>query len=107
LGIRGAGELTPNALQAEYAKASGVVFASSEDNAPGVLVEAAMCGLPVISLNTQMTHWLSRDGFPTYGLDEVRGMKQFDEIASGYRAFLAGRQPNAVAREYEKLYTSL
>lgn len=105
-GIVGLGVLSKSRLGAEYQRSSALIFSSSEDNAPGVLAEAAQFGLPVICLNPKMAKWLQADGLPLSELEQVRSTKESDPqiLPTDYSLFLARRQPSVVARQYLDLY---
>jgi glycosyltransferase involved in cell wall biosynthesis len=106
IGVLGLGELTQGELAVQYQSAAALVFSSSEDNAPGVLAEAAYFGLPTICLDPQMAVWLEADGFPLSQLDEVRRGANAGQLEPqiDYSEFLLQRRPEVVARKYLELY---
>lgn len=108
-GIRGMGELSALDLQAYYSSCCALIFSSSEDNAPGVLSEAACFGLPVICLNPKMAEWLRRDGFPFSSLEKIRaGLSDRPaSVFSEYSRFLSDRRPEVIAQKYLELYSGL
>lgn len=108
-GIRGMGELSALDLEAYYSTCSALIFSSSEDNAPGVLSEAACFGLPVICLNPNMAEWLRRDGFPFSSLDNIRAglADKPASVFSDYYRFLSDRRPEVIAQKYLELYSGL
>jgi glycosyltransferase involved in cell wall biosynthesis len=107
-GILAAGSMPPEDLANAYRNSRALVFASSEDNAPGVLAEAASHGLPIICLDTQMRTWLGSDGLSTLEIDQVRRLSKSDakSIVRSYEQFLQARQPQVAAQRYLKLYFS-
>ena len=107
-GIFAAGSTQPVELANAYRNSRALVFASSEDNAPGVLAEAASHGLPIICLDPQMRAWLSDDGLTTLELDQVRRLSKADaeSLVGSYEQFLQARQPQVAAQRYFNLYFS-
>ena len=107
-GIFAAGSMQLEELANAYRNSRALVFASSEDNAPGVLAEAASHGLPIICLDTQMRTWLGSDGLSTLEIDQVRRLSKSDaeSIVRSYERFLQTRQPQVAAQRYLELYFS-
>lgn len=107
-GIIAAGSMQPEELAIVYMNSKALVFASSEDNAPGVLAEAASHELPIICLDPQMRAWLSDDGLTTLELDQVRRLSKADaeSLVGSYEQFLQARQPQVAAQRYLELYFS-
>jgi glycosyltransferase involved in cell wall biosynthesis len=106
--IIGLGSKSPEELQKHYSESSALLFASTEDNAPGVLAEAALAMLPIVCLNEAMIGWLDKDGLTCLSIDEVRSLQDrgLSELSSTYRSFLAEREPMKVAQRYLDLYYS-
>jgi glycosyltransferase involved in cell wall biosynthesis len=106
--IIGLGSKLPEELQKYYSESSALLFASTEDNAPGVIAEAALARLPIVCLNEAMIGWLVKDGLTCLSIDEVRSLQQSDhsDLSSTYRSFLAEREPIKVAQKYLDLYYS-
>lgn len=107
-GIFAAGSMQPEELVTAYRNSRALVFASSEDNAPGVLAEAASNGLPIICLDAQMRRWLGNDGLSTLEIDQVRRLSKDDaeSLVRSYKQFLQERQPQVAAQRYLELYFS-
>lgn len=106
--IFAAGSIQPEELVTAYLNSRALVFASSEDNAPGVLAEAASNGLPIICLDAQMRKWLGNDGLSTLEIEQVRRFPKADpeSLRRGYQLFLQERQPQVAAQRYLELYFS-
>lgn len=103
------GSMTQAQLRQEYESADALVFGSSEDNAPGVLVEAAAFSLPIICLDNQMANWLSNDGLKVFRKEELTVAISTDRATfpAIYREFLEARERHEVAKKYLELYESL
>ena len=107
-GIFAAGSMQPEELVTAYRNSRALVFSSSDDNAPGVLAEAASHGLPIICLDAQMRTWLGNDGLSTMDIEQVRQLSKGDKklMCRGYELFLQERQPQVAAQRYLELYFS-
>ena len=107
-GIFAAGSMQPEELVTAYRNSKALVFASSEDNAPGVLAEAVSYGLPIICLDAHMRSWLVDDGLSTLEIDQVRRLTRADaeSLVRSYELFLKARQPQVAAQRYLELYFS-
>lgn len=107
-GIVAAGSLAPAELANAYRGSKALVMASREDNAPGVLAEAALHGVPIICLDAQMKDWLASDGLQTYSVEQVRQLssREAESLRQRYELFLAEREPRLVAQRYLELYFS-
>lgn len=106
------GHLESEHLKSYFDKADVLVFASLQDNAPGVIAEAVSRDLPILCLNQKMLPWLQADHVPLVSEGELRSSEKFlkfkKEIFEPMRKkFLADRTPHHVVEEHLKIYRNL
>lgn len=108
-GLYGKGPLNREELRETLSEADVLVFASSEDNAPGVIAESVALGLPILCLNTEMSTWLAKDGTPLISQTALKSRETFNAFRErkfypARKIFLDEREPSAVALSHLKLY---
>ncbi len=109
--ILGLGELTQEQLMQEISNSRAVVVASSEDNAPNVVAEAHMCGVPIfVPAGLPIAGWLRSDGAVLVDDSEIREVLK-SGASRAYQAsmleFVQNRSSTKVGQQYANLYASV
>lgn len=110
-GVTGVGSLTGEGVDQLMSSHQVLLFASSEDNAPGVLAEALRNGLAIVCLDDNMKNWLQLDGVPvidgSLAVDSDLLRYYLEATLPALRdSFLINRDPEHVARKYIDAYFS-
>ena len=108
-GVYGLGSLDKEGLAEALDAADILLFASTEDNAPGVIAQAVARGLPVFCLNRRMELWLKKDRTPLISESDLQSVTTFRDFYCRdfldlRGKFLAARSPNLVAACHVELY---
>ena len=102
MNVLGTGELSNQALAKLFASKKTLLFASREDNAPGVISEALSQGMLVACLNSSILQWLELDGVPLLPSPHADVPSDFE---ARRQAFLEQRESGSVAVEYLQAYS--
>jgi hypothetical protein len=105
--IKVVGAVSGEKLSSLYSEASGLIFGSSVDNAPGVVAEALSFGLDVYCLEPDMRKWLQEDGAPVQSIENVFTSSKVKVSPAEIWRYLADRSLESVTAEYVNLYGKL
>ncbi len=109
--ILGLGELTQEQLMKEISNSRAVVVASSEDNAPNIVAEAHVCGVPIfVPAGLPIAGWLRSDGavlVDDFEIGEVIKSGASRAYQASMREFVQNRSSTKVGQQYANLYASV